>query len=849
MAEPREPIYDQSSPPPASSVINSRDSSPVRGDDDDQPEEESTKRKGEEESDALKKRKGPAPGGKVSAEILQRRKEGRLKAAANMAARLEELGIQRQDKVNDVAQSLIRPISLINQKNYFTDYLKRDEQVLFVRKIREERTAKSSGTAKPKQKEFDIDNFDLNDLVKDDEEDEEDEDEDDDEIDGKSTEALKLEKSGARTIVIHPGTANFRIGLATDVYPKTIPTVIAVASSQKGENEGMPTPHRTLQPDGEIFIDEEFKDVKKQVSKDFRERMRYYKRRILPNSHEQVTNYNKKQQHPEDIPDHNDPHKIEWLTEASLTLQNYIVGLDALKLATYDRFQLRYPLASGNFNNDDSQYQSKEEVLGDLQLILRSALALELDIGASQTSETGETVATPFLQYSILLLIPDLYDKTYCEAWVSLLMQMLFKQVAVIQEAVAATFGAGVLSACVIDIGAKTTKISCVDEGMIHADSRIRLDYGSANITELFVKMLLQSHFPFQDIDLRNPAHWEFADQVKQKFVTFLDGDIAVQLYNFYRRVPSKQAAKLEFKVFDEVMLAPMGLFFPELFQIAGKNTRGASLFPVSTDQYTLKPNNPYSKAQETLLAGAPYAESTEDVILAKLTERDGPVAYAKPKPAHTANVNTSKLLTPLEKAIIESITNACKGDLNKFRKMYENLMLVGGGAKISGFDFILTDRINIWRPRLLSSSALSEILLYVTAEQDKRTARVAEKKKLREEKKKIKDDKEKKVKGEVKVEKADNDDEENPEVVEDDEEDEDELKLDFDLIEEMLEAGTTLPVDVLAPPKDIDPQILSWKGGSVYSRLKIISEMWITREEWDMFGGRCLHYKSLFHY
>lgn len=36
----------------------------------------------------------------------------------------------------------------------------------------------------------------------------------------------------------------------------------------------------------------------------------------------------------------------------------------------------------------------------------------------------------------------------------------------------AATYGAGISNACVVDIGAKVTSIACVDEGMVIYDSR-----------------------------------------------------------------------------------------------------------------------------------------------------------------------------------------------------------------------------------------------------------------------------------------------------------------------------------------------------------------------------------------
>lgn len=40
------------------------------------------------------------------------------------------------------------------------------------------------------------------------------------------------------------------------------------------------------------------------------------------------------------------------------------------------------------------------------------------------------------------------------------------------QESLAATYGAGISNACVVDIGAKVTSIACVDEGMVIYDSR-----------------------------------------------------------------------------------------------------------------------------------------------------------------------------------------------------------------------------------------------------------------------------------------------------------------------------------------------------------------------------------------
>jgi actin-related protein 8 len=57
---------------------------------------------------------------------------------------------------------------------------------------------------------------------------------------------------GSKIIVIHPGSQNLRIGLASDALPKTIPMVIAkkweFSESEEGDNE--PKPKRLKLEDG-----------------------------------------------------------------------------------------------------------------------------------------------------------------------------------------------------------------------------------------------------------------------------------------------------------------------------------------------------------------------------------------------------------------------------------------------------------------------------------------------------------------------------------------------------------------------------------------------------------------------
>ncbi|KAL6453879.1 ARP8 Actin-like protein ARP8 [Candida maltosa Xu316] len=823
------PVYDSgANTPPLSSQadIPQSDDDPLQNPQPQQLLSNQQSQQSEDQQNSKRHKPGPVAGKKPSAETLQRRKEGRLKAAATLAQNLAKTGIGRFETENGFGLTSVKTIPLINQKNYFTEYLKKDEQVSFVRNWRHERALQQKlkklkqqqGNGQSSEKKEEIKNFDdfnLNDIeiemkkemtveVGDDDEEEDEENE---------TEEVREEKAkiGEDVIILQPGTRYIRIGRAVDAVPLVIPNVIAVRKQPSSKRENEILPKRTSDDD-QVYFNEDFEEQKGIVTKDFKTRMRYYKRRILPNSRETVSNFNKKQE-PEKIHDHNDPNKKEWIKD-KLGDKKYYVGEDALKLILEDDWILRFPMINGNFNEYSYDYDSREEILGDLTNIINEGLK-ELDLSNKDLSK-----------WKVMLLIPDLYDKSYVEHWVHLLFKFVgFGRVGILQEAVAATFGATCSTACIVDVGAQTTKISCVDEGMIINDSRILLNYGGDNITETFVKLLLEDQFPYKDINLVDSYDWELAQELKEKYITCQDADIAVQLYDFYRRHPHKQTLKYDFKIFDEVMLAPMGLFYPKIFQIENgkpsipnynssaivtKNTVDR-LFNKSLDQYSNKSNNPKSKSQEELKSGQlNYCDLTDEELLLKLIEENN-------------DDDDDERLTniPLEKAIIESITNAgISSDLNKIKKFYDNILIVGGGlSKINGYDLLLTDRLNIWRPKILSSSAINLIVDYLNQEIKSNTIKRQE---LIEEAEEI-------------IEEINN---------------ESELKIDLEYIDDIIEKqGNLLTINILPSPREFDPSMVIWKGGSVYGRLKVVNEMWITTKDWDLLGSRCLYYKSIFNY
>lgn len=762
-----------------------------------------------------KKRKpadsGKAPAKKSSEEVLQRRREGRIKAAATIAQNLKKTGIGRFEDHNGFSLTSVKTVPLVNQKNYFAEYLKKDEQATLIRNWRNQKLASTAVKTGKKN---------------DDDEEEDEDEENDNENDEEKT------KMGHDTVVIHPGSSMLRVGRATDLTATAVPFVVGVKRRCDNSDNSGNSDNSEEEEESEAF-----NEAKATVTKDFRARMRYYKRRIMPNSRESAAGFNRKQTG-ETVADHSDPAPKEWLSEDDerLTNNDFIAGADALRIPispTFRKWKLRFPIVRGVFNQNTSEYASPQELMGDLERVVLEAL-----------NQAGlPTRPRDLANMKCLLVIPDLYEKAYVETWVSLLLgNVAFGRVGIIQEAVAATFGSGSSCACVVDVGAHKTSIACVDEGMVIGDSRVRLDYGGDHVTLALTKLLRQQLFPCP-LDLSSfNDDWQTAQSIKHQYTTFNDADIAVQLYDCYRRRPGHATEKYLFKVFDEVMLAPLGLFYPELFEIPPV-PRTNTLVPLSTDHYTGERHDPYSRAQDNLLTQAVFANMADEKLLVKLADDRTAFKQTSVYTKTRQHVSVSEeeamkpLVVPLDKAIIESIT--CAGivtDFAKARKLYDNVLVVGGGlANTDAFDLLLNDRINIWRPKFLSTSTLDDVLNYVIKEKEKMDAK---RKQLLDE-----------AKANKKRPEENSDDVELTESEISAIDEQTRVSVDLDRADGLCDQGQLIPVNVLPLPKEYGPQELTWKGGCVYARLKVVNEMWITAADWELLLLRTLYYKSLFNY
>ncbi|EMD39130.1 hypothetical protein CERSUDRAFT_112814 [Gelatoporia subvermispora B] len=393
-------------------------------------------------------------------------------------------------------------------------------------------------------------------------------------------------RRGSKVLVIHPGSRCLRIGRASDVTPLTIPSVIArkhappVPPPRYVEGIARPRkdrPKSQLPPvqNGDEYAvpfdpNDPFETKLAAITISLRDRMRFYKLHVTQNAASIATTFNESFV-PEIIPEVNDPYRVEWLTNPN---EDVLIGEKALRLADPQSsgYVVRRPFHGGKFNTRD--YSSIALCLSDIETILR--LTLQEKLGIDEQS---------YQEYSVVLVIPDFYDRFYVQGLVRmLLMTMGFKQLCAQQESLAATYGAGISNACVVDMGSTKTSIACVDDGFVLPETRMLLDMGGDDITEFFYVLLEKIGFPYKDVDLARSYDVVIIEDLKARLCTLAEGDVALNLYDFVVRRPGKPTEKYGLRAYDETILAPMCLFEPRVIEFDQKRE---GLHPISHPDVT----------------------------------------------------------------------------------------------------------------------------------------------------------------------------------------------------------------------------------------------------------------------
>ncbi|EKM81702.1 hypothetical protein AGABI1DRAFT_54629 [Agaricus bisporus var. burnettii JB137-S8] len=640
------------------------------------------------------------------------------------------------------------------------------------------------------------------------------------------------QRRGSQVIVIHPGSRYIRIGKASDVVPVSVPCVVArkcrteapkvtrIRSVVRPWNQFTKDESaeitRTMEAE-EMDLKDPFPDKLTAVTASLKERMRFFKLRATPNATVISETFNKQFQ-PEVIPEMNDFSEAEWIDHTST--EDVLIGDNALRIGDPEKagYVVRRPLYNRTFNLHD--YASMQAALSDLEAIIRMTL-----------HEKHELTQQDYKNYSVILVIPDLYDRAYVHEFLDLLVSMGFKRFCAQQESLAATYGAGISNACVVDIGATTTSIACVDEGLVLSDTRMRLGVGGDDITEFLHILLRKIELPYRDMDLSRAYDWSVMEDLKAQICTLTEvchssllltisevpfqSDVAVNLYGFTVRRPNHPTVKYGFRVYDEVILAPMCLFEPpiieyEVKRLPVKNTPSSMVTDEIVDHTSdlitnamvistrhLMPQNPENTANKsqpptTQTSGTSTPKKVEAEQPAIVNDTSGsqgsieaqadavedgskksgqlsPSAEATPPTAapqppaqvyaggYSIDVPFEASKLPLDVAIFNSVRAA--GD-DRIRKYLQAVLLIGGTAHIRGIGPALESR-------------LQAIATPVVSGMEK--------------------------------------------------------------------------VQVIPPPKDVNPQILVWKGGAVLGKMESVSELWMTPADWEILGMRGLKERCFF--
>ena len=135
----------------------------------------------------------------------------------------------------------------------------------------------------------------------------------------------------------------------------------------------------------------------------------------------------------------------------------------------------------------------------------------------------------------VLLKIIPFFTQKFCKS---------SRYIFLLQDHVAATFGAGLGYACVVDVGDQKTSVSCVEDGISHRNTRVRMDYGGGDITQTFFWLLQKCAFPYKDCDPSDKLDALLLSQLKKDFCHVDLNVCGSQEKTFVVKKPKKQLEK-----------------------------------------------------------------------------------------------------------------------------------------------------------------------------------------------------------------------------------------------------------------------------------------------------------------
>ncbi|XP_020261397.1 actin-related protein 9 isoform X2 [Asparagus officinalis] len=249
-----------------------------------------------------------------------------------------------------------------------------------------------------------------------------------------------------------------------------------------------------------------------------------------------------------------DQPKVEGCSSDEYKYKEFICGEEALKISSLEPYCLRRPIRRGHFNV--SQHYPQQQVIEDLYAIWDWILIDKLHILPDDRNF-----------YSAILVVPETFDSREIKEMLSIVLRDLrFSSAVVHQEGLAAAFGNGLSTACVVNIGAQVTSVICVEDGVALPSTSITLPYGGEDISRclLWVQHHHQRWPAIHTKPIQRPIDLLMLNKLKESYCNIREGEYdAVAIVHSYEEGRPVGSHKTRLSALN---VPPMGLFYPTLF-------------------------------------------------------------------------------------------------------------------------------------------------------------------------------------------------------------------------------------------------------------------------------------------
>ena len=276
-------------------------------------------------------------------------------------------------------------------------------------------------------------------------------------------------------------------------------------------------------------------------------------------------------------------------------------------------------------------------------------------------------------------------------------------------------------------------------ENFNHAS--VRLSYGGEDVTRTFIRLLLRISFPYKEVDLNRMYDFLLVDDLKKRLCTFNDIDVAPQTIDFYLRKPDENTLKYTIKSYSEALHATAIFQSPTMLGKPPINPHYHSLFNFAAIGADSEFDELHSAAQSSLLSAfasqamlsSGLDPSKRDLLNSDTISRNeylpqigSPSSTPLEMPESERNSPTldeaeglPQLLAPNElqeqasrsnlipldvnlfcpvlNAITESIKQASTGNEERNKRLWQSILLTGGGGLISGFAHNLENGFGVY--------------------------------------------------------------------------------------------------------------------------------------------------------